>query len=163
MNQHPSIIPGIRNGDIRELALRRTLYNGIVKPDDKLLYLSNPEAARNNSKKTKFLFELLDESAYIEGDLIYPYNTINIVPHLFCYIDNIMNNDKIDTNDINEALILSLKINTNNLSLYLIELGADLSNIKVKQAINEYIETSYDDSMFVFSKKLKEKEKSYHK
>ena len=52
---------------------------------------------------------------------------------------------------------------TNNLSLYLIELGADLNNKDVRNAIDHYIEHAYDDSMYRFSVVLKEKVRTYNR
>lgn len=78
-NEHPQLIPGIPYGDIREQALRSVLYNGITRQDEKLLYLTNPDAAAKYSDATRFLFELLEGSAYMEGDMTY-YHTLNVVP-----------------------------------------------------------------------------------
>ena len=160
--KHISVIPGIAHNDVRAVALRKLLYQGITKPDYNLLYFTNPEVAGNSSKQTRFLFELLNESSYLEGDLAFAYNTENIMPYFLYYMDAIMQKNKISATDINNAFILSLKVGTNNISLYLIELGADLNNIHVVNAINNYINSSYDDSMYEFAKVLKEKIKFYN-
>ena len=158
----PGIIPGIPHGDIREQALRNILYKGITKPDERIMYLTNPYAARRYSEKTGYLFELLAESAYIEGDMTY-YSTQHVVPYFFDTLEKIMNAESICIDDLNKALILSLDLLTNNLSLYLIELGADLNNKDVRNAIDHYIEHAYDDSMYRFSVVLKEKVRTYNR
>ena len=158
----PGIIPGIPHGDIREQALRNILYKGITKPDERIMYLTYPYAAEKYSEKTRYLFELLAESAYIEGDLTY-YSTLNVAPSFFDTLDKIMNAESICIDDLNKALILSLDLLTNNLSLYLIELGADLNNKDVRKAINEYVEHAYDDSLYRFSDVLKEKVRTYNR
>ena len=126
------------------------------------MYLTYPYAAEKYSEKTRYLFELLAESAYIEGDLTY-YSTLNVASSFFDTLDKIMNAESICIDDLNKALILSLDLLTNNLSLYLIELGADLNNKDVRKAINEYIEHAYDDSLYRFSDVLKEKVRTYNR
>lgn len=72
-----------------------------------------------------------------------------------------MRTDKVSVSVLNQALILSLELDTNNLSLYIIELGADLGSDDVKNAINNYTKSAYDDSMYLFSERLKEKVRAY--
>ena len=51
---HPYIIPGIPSYDIRAKALRKVLQRGLIKPDEKLLYMTNPHAAADYSVQTAF-------------------------------------------------------------------------------------------------------------
>ena len=152
---HPYIIPGIPSDDIRTKALRKVLQRGLMKPDEKLLYLTHPQATADYSVQTAFLFELLDESSYMEGDIVFPYHTQHIVPPFFACLDRIMTNRQVNVEEVNKALILSLELETNNLTLYLIELGADLNDIR--NAIDAFVEHAYDDSQYAFSALLRQK------
>ena len=75
-------------------------------------------------------------------------------------MDRIMTNRQVNVADVNKALILSLELDTRNLALYLIELGAELSDKEVRKAIEAYAEHAYDDSQYAFSALLRKKLRS---